>query len=93
MDFYKRKENLTLVQTNCNTKLSKVRLNWNYKGSPLKFFLAFQNAYLDLENCSGKTVPDEEKIGTLNALMEYSCFNFVCTTIEALVLQTKTAIN
>eukprot|EP00957_Ditylum_brightwellii_P123930 9446805-Ditylum_brightwellii.AAC.1 len=43
MDFYEKKENLTLIQTNCNTKLSKIKLDWNYKGGPLKFFLAFQN--------------------------------------------------
>eukprot|EP00957_Ditylum_brightwellii_P123460 9412902-Ditylum_brightwellii.AAC.1 len=41
VDFYERKENLTLIQTNCITKLSKMRLNWNYEGGPLKFFLAF----------------------------------------------------
>eukprot|EP00957_Ditylum_brightwellii_P005299 403989-Ditylum_brightwellii.AAC.1 len=33
--FYERKENRTLNQTNCNTELSKMRLNWNYKGGPL----------------------------------------------------------
>eukprot|EP00957_Ditylum_brightwellii_P198976 15166271-Ditylum_brightwellii.AAC.1 len=32
MEFYEREENLTLIQTNCNTKLSKMRINWNYKG-------------------------------------------------------------
>eukprot|EP00957_Ditylum_brightwellii_P200997 15321968-Ditylum_brightwellii.AAC.1 len=70
-----------------------MRLDCNYKGGPLKFFLAFQNVYLDLENCTGKTVPDEKKIGALNASMNNSSFNSVCTTIETLALQTKTPIN
>eukprot|EP00957_Ditylum_brightwellii_P011899 896809-Ditylum_brightwellii.AAC.1 len=70
-----------------------MRLVWNYKGGPLKFFLTFQNVYLDLENCSGKTVPDEEKIRALNDSMDDSCFNSVCTTIETLALQTKTLID
>eukprot|EP00957_Ditylum_brightwellii_P106708 8140585-Ditylum_brightwellii.AAC.1 len=43
MDFYERKENLTLIQADCNTELSKMILDWNYKVVPLKFFLAFQN--------------------------------------------------
>eukprot|EP00957_Ditylum_brightwellii_P079616 6053975-Ditylum_brightwellii.AAC.1 len=93
MDFYERKENLTLIQTNCNTNLSKMRLDQNYKGGPLTFFLAFQNVYLVLENCAGKTVPDEEKIGTLNTSMDDSCFSSVCTTIETLTLQTKILID
>eukprot|EP00957_Ditylum_brightwellii_P044219 3355439-Ditylum_brightwellii.AAC.1 len=38
MDFYDRKENLTPIQTVCNTKLSKMKLNQNYKGSTLKEF-------------------------------------------------------
>ena len=38
-------------------------------------------------------VPDEEKIGTLNAAMEDSRFNSVRTTIETLALQTKTPID
>eukprot|EP00957_Ditylum_brightwellii_P039149 2960223-Ditylum_brightwellii.AAC.1 len=67
-----------------------MRLDQNYKGSPLKFFPAFQNVYLDLENCAGKTVPDEEKIGALNASIDDSCYSSVCTTIETMVLQTKT---
>eukprot|EP00957_Ditylum_brightwellii_P147183 11207620-Ditylum_brightwellii.AAC.1 len=70
MDFYERKENLTLIQTACNTKLSKMRLNQNYKCGPLKLILAFQNVYFDLESCTGKTVPDEEKIGVFNASMD-----------------------
>eukprot|EP00957_Ditylum_brightwellii_P105326 8029681-Ditylum_brightwellii.AAC.1 len=43
---YIRKHELTLdgrKNTDCNTELSKMRPNWNYKGGPLKFFLAFQN--------------------------------------------------
>eukprot|EP00957_Ditylum_brightwellii_P006129 463747-Ditylum_brightwellii.AAC.1 len=75
VDFYERKENLTLIQTDCNTKLSKMRLNLNYKGGPLRFFLTSQNVYLDLENCTGKTVPGEEKIGALQASMDDSCFS------------------
>eukprot|EP00957_Ditylum_brightwellii_P117317 8947507-Ditylum_brightwellii.AAC.1 len=67
MGFYERKENLTLIQTDSNTKHSKMRLNQNYKGGPIKFFLAFQNVYLELENCTRKTVPDEKKIEALNA--------------------------
>eukprot|EP00957_Ditylum_brightwellii_P181185 13801156-Ditylum_brightwellii.AAC.1 len=70
-----------------------MRLNWNYKGGLLKFFLAFQNVYLHLENCTGKTIPDEEKIEALNASIDDSCFNSFCTTIETLALQTKTLIN
>eukprot|EP00957_Ditylum_brightwellii_P043233 3276296-Ditylum_brightwellii.AAC.1 len=70
-----------------------MRLDWNYKGGLLKFFLVFQNVYLDLENCNGKTVPDEEKIGALNASMDDSWFSSVCTTIESLALQTKTPID
>eukprot|EP00957_Ditylum_brightwellii_P070659 5369801-Ditylum_brightwellii.AAC.1 len=66
MDFYEMEENLTLIQTDCNMEHSKIKLNQKYKGGPLKFFLAFQNAHLDLENCTGKTVRDEEKIGALN---------------------------
>eukprot|EP00957_Ditylum_brightwellii_P123999 9451544-Ditylum_brightwellii.AAC.1 len=93
MDFYEKKENLTLNQTDCNTKLSKMRFNRNYKGGPLKFFLAFQSVCLDLENCIGKTVLAKEKIGALNASMDDSHFSSVCTTIEALALQTKTPIN
>ena len=93
LDFYERKENLTLIQTQCNMELSKMRLDRNYQGGPQKFFLAFQNIYLDLENCTGKIVPDEEKIGTLNAAMEDSRFNSVRTTIETLALQTKTPID
>eukprot|EP00957_Ditylum_brightwellii_P194902 14848472-Ditylum_brightwellii.AAC.1 len=77
MDFYERKENLTLIQTNCKTKLSKMRLIWNCKGGPPKFFLAFQKVYLDLENCTGKTVPDKEKIGALNASVDDFCFSSV----------------
>eukprot|EP00957_Ditylum_brightwellii_P204427 15339207-Ditylum_brightwellii.AAC.1 len=69
MDFYKRKENLTLTQNDCNTKLSKIKLDWNYKGDLLKFFLAFQNVYLDLEYCTGKNVPEKKKIGALNPSM------------------------
>eukprot|EP00957_Ditylum_brightwellii_P115981 8847423-Ditylum_brightwellii.AAC.1 len=72
MEFYERKENLTLIQTDCNAKLSKMRLNHIYMGGPLKFFPAFQNVYLDLESCIEKTVPDEEKIGALNASMDDS---------------------
>eukprot|EP00957_Ditylum_brightwellii_P191330 14568369-Ditylum_brightwellii.AAC.1 len=75
MDFYERKGNLTLIQINCNTKLSKMTLNWNYKGGPLKFFLVFQTVYLDLEHCTGKAVPDEEKIGALNVSMDDSRFS------------------
>eukprot|EP00957_Ditylum_brightwellii_P105082 8009138-Ditylum_brightwellii.AAC.1 len=93
MDFYERKENLILIQTDCNMELSKMKLDWNYKGGPLKFFLAFQNVYFDLENCTGNIVPNEEKIGALNASMDDYCFNSVCTTIETLALQTKTSIN
>eukprot|EP00957_Ditylum_brightwellii_P014277 1075050-Ditylum_brightwellii.AAC.1 len=70
-----------------------MRLDWNCKGGPLKFFLDFQNVYLDLGNCNGKTVPDEEKIGALNASMDDSCFSSVCTTIETLALQTETPTN
>eukprot|EP00957_Ditylum_brightwellii_P175476 13359788-Ditylum_brightwellii.AAC.1 len=70
-----------------------MRLNQNCKGGPLKFFLAFWNVYLDLENCTGKTVSDEEKIGALNASINDSCFNSVWTTIETLALQTKTLID
>eukprot|EP00957_Ditylum_brightwellii_P052186 3957012-Ditylum_brightwellii.AAC.1 len=70
-----------------------MRLDWNYKGDPLKFFLAFQNVYLDLENCAGKTVLDEEKIGVLNASIDDSHFRSVCATIEILALQTKIPID
>ena len=63
-----------------------MRLDWNYKGGLLKFFLVFQNVKLDLENCNGKTVPDEEKIGALNASMDNSYFSSVHTTIETLAL-------
>eukprot|EP00957_Ditylum_brightwellii_P185214 14104408-Ditylum_brightwellii.AAC.1 len=73
MDFYGRKEKFNLIQINCNAKLLKMRLDWNYKGGPLKFFIPFQNVYLDLENYTGKTVPDEEKIRALNASMDKSC--------------------
>eukprot|EP00957_Ditylum_brightwellii_P111409 8496983-Ditylum_brightwellii.AAC.1 len=75
MDFYERKENITLIQTDYNTKLSKMKLDWSYKGGPLKFFLDFQNIYLDLENYTGKTVLDEEKLGDLNASMDESYFS------------------
>eukprot|EP00957_Ditylum_brightwellii_P016106 1212882-Ditylum_brightwellii.AAC.1 len=81
MDFYERKEDLTLIPTNCNTKLSKMKLDQNYKGDPLKFFLVFQNVYLDLEICTGNTVLDEEKIGALNASIDNSRFSSACTTI------------
>eukprot|EP00957_Ditylum_brightwellii_P129722 9895612-Ditylum_brightwellii.AAC.1 len=70
-----------------------MRLDQNYKGGPLKFFLAIQNVYLVLQNCTGKIVPDEEKIGALNASMYDSCFSSVCTTIEILALQTKTPMD
>eukprot|EP00957_Ditylum_brightwellii_P119922 9151682-Ditylum_brightwellii.AAC.1 len=72
MDFYERKDNLTLNQTNYNTKLSKMRLDWNYKGGPLKLFLAFQIVYIDLVICTGKTIPGEEKIRALNASIDDS---------------------
>ena len=52
IDFYERKKNLTLIQTQCNMELLKMRLDRNYQGGPQKFFLAFQNTYLDLENCT-----------------------------------------
>eukprot|EP00957_Ditylum_brightwellii_P040537 3067838-Ditylum_brightwellii.AAC.1 len=80
MDFYERKENVTLLQTDCNTELSNMRLNQNYKSGLLKTFLAFQNVYLDLENCTGKTGLDKEKIGALSASMDDSHFTSVCTT-------------
>eukprot|EP00957_Ditylum_brightwellii_P135148 10303775-Ditylum_brightwellii.AAC.1 len=70
-----------------------MRLDQNYKGCPLKFFLAFQNIYLDLENCTGKAVPDEEKIGALDASMDDSHVSSVCTKIKTLALQTKTPIH
>eukprot|EP00957_Ditylum_brightwellii_P195780 14916176-Ditylum_brightwellii.AAC.1 len=49
-----------------------MRLDWNYKGGQLKFLIAFQNVYLDLENCIGNTVPNEEKIGALNTSVDGS---------------------
>eukprot|EP00957_Ditylum_brightwellii_P107098 8171345-Ditylum_brightwellii.AAC.1 len=60
MDFYERKENLTLLKTNCNTKLSKMRLNRNirvvYSSSSLLFRML-----LHVDFCSPREwKPDEE---------------------------------
>ena len=65
-----------------------MKLNRNYPGGALKFFNAFQNTYLDLESASKKPVPDEEKIGVLNASLEDSRFLTIRTTMETLSLQT-----
>eukprot|EP00957_Ditylum_brightwellii_P009252 700135-Ditylum_brightwellii.AAC.1 len=35
MDFYERNENLSLIQTDCNMELSKMKLDWNHEGGPL----------------------------------------------------------
>eukprot|EP00957_Ditylum_brightwellii_P087936 6696845-Ditylum_brightwellii.AAC.1 len=70
-----------------------MRLDLSNKGGPPKFFFTFQNVYLDLEYFTGKTAPDEEKIGALNASMDDSCVSSICTTIETLALQTKTLID
>eukprot|EP00957_Ditylum_brightwellii_P203026 15332904-Ditylum_brightwellii.AAC.1 len=75
-NFYERKENLTLIQTNFNSKLSKMRLDQNYKDGPPNVFHGFQNVSLDLEKCTGKSVPDEEKIGALNASITLSLIKF-----------------
>jgi hypothetical protein len=67
---YERAENLTLIKTDCMKELLTMKLNWNHPGGPLKFFQQFQNCYLDLESATKKAVPDEEKIGALNAALE-----------------------
>ena len=84
--FYERAANLSLIKTQCISELSGMKLNRNYPGGALKFFNAFQNTYLDLESASKKPVPDEEKIGVLNASLEDSCFLTIRTTMEPLSL-------
>ncbi len=86
--FYERAANLSLIKTQCISELSGMKLNRNYPGGALKFFNAFQNTYLDLESASKKPVPDEEKIGVLNASLEDSRFLTIRTTMETLSLQT-----
>ena len=91
--FYERSENLTLIRTQCMQELSNMKLTKNYTGGPLKFFQAFQNAYLDLENATNRIISDDEKIGVLNACLEDQRFQSVRTTVETLALQTGTCID
>lgn len=64
--FYYKKANLSLMRTQCAMELSKMKLNRNTPGGPIKLFQEFQGIYLDFENVSGSLVSDDEKIGTLN---------------------------
>ena len=86
--FYERAANVSLIKTQCMEEISNMRLTSNYQGGPLRFFQTFQNCYLDLEDATRNTVPDDEKIGALNAALSDRRFDTVRVAIETLALQT-----
>jgi hypothetical protein len=64
---YASKENVTALCSDFHRELSLLQLTPRYPGGPTQFIQIFQSLYLDLEDATGKTVNDEEKVGQLSA--------------------------
>jgi hypothetical protein len=64
---YASKGNFTALCSDFHCELSLLQLTPRYPGGPTQFIQIFQSLYLDLEDATGKTVNDEEKVGQLSA--------------------------
>ena len=89
IDHYEHKSNKSLIKAKCTEELVALKLTPKFFGGPKKFFLQFQNIYLDLENTTESTISDEEKIRTLNATLQDPRFTATRTSVETVALQTR----
>jgi hypothetical protein len=64
---YASKGNVTALCSDFHRELSLLQLTPPYPGGPTQFIQTFQSLYLDLEDATGKTINDEEKVGQLSA--------------------------
>jgi len=90
--FYERDSNIIAIRTECQRKLATLRLTPQFPGGPTKFFHQFQNVYLDLEQATGVTVGDTEKIGTLLAAIDDQRFFSVRDALRTSAVQLKQTV-
>ena len=60
-----------------------MKMNKDYIGGPSKFLVEFQTLYLDLEESTGRTLDEGEKVGQLTAdVSRYPLFESIITNTE-----------
>jgi hypothetical protein len=64
---YASKQNVSALRSGFYRELSLLQLTHRYPGGPTQFIQTFQSLYLDLEDATGNTVDDEEKVGQQSA--------------------------
>ena len=65
IEHYESKSNLMVISQKCHTKIQSLKLTRQFRGGAQAFVTQLQNAYLDLEYCTGSEKQDLEKKTTL----------------------------
>jgi hypothetical protein len=79
---YASEGNVTALRSDFHRELSLLQLTPRYPGGPTQFIQSFQSLYLDLEDATGKTVDDEEKVGQQSAsVIGHPTFSYIMSNL------------
>ena len=74
---YESTSNLMVISQKCHAKIQSLRLTRQFRGGAQAFVSQLQNAFLDLEYCTGTEKNDLEKKTTLLLAIEDSTYHSV----------------
>ena len=92
-DHYTAKGNISTLRSEFHRDISMMKMSKDYIGGPSKFLVDFQTLYLDLEEATGRTVNEGEKVRQLTAAVSrYPLFKSIMTNMELVAQTTRTDV-